>query len=517
MIHAAAGRRRVAPTLAAAGVVWSVLGAQGCLERRTADASPARVPELTIGYADPRPRVSVDRGIATIVNNLTSERLLSLGRDGRPEAALVERWQESPDGLTWRFTLRKDLRLQDGSPLDAPVVRDWLTASLRASADQGGLFPGLRGITSIEAPGPLEFVVHLSQPDDLLLEGLAYTSPQGGRDGNRTAGPFRIDSRDREGVKLSAFPDYYRGRPRLERIQIREFPSARNAWGAMMRGELDFLYDVPPEALEFIEQSSTTFVATFLRPYVTTLVFNEAHPVLGLRDVRVALNAAVNRTEIIKVALRGRGYPATDHVWPKHWAYDPLQPRFRYDAARAAALLDAQGLRPDRLHGRDRGARFAFTCLVPGDEPRFEQVALLVQRQLVEVGVDMQLESVPVPVLQQRLRSGTYDAFLFELGSGHGLGWAYWFWHSSSGPQWVTTGYRSADAALEAVRGARTDDGRRDAVRQLRRAMHTDPPGAFLYWSESTRAVSRRFDIPHVPDRDILFTVSQWRLAPPVD
>jgi hypothetical protein len=50
-------------------------------------------------------------------------------------------------------------------------------------------------------------------------------------------------------------------------------------------------------------------------------------------------------------------------------------------------------------------------------------------------------------------------------------------------------------------------------VRSLQQVLHEDPPAVFLYWRETTRAVSRRFDVPFVPDRDILVTVAQWRLA----
>ena len=45
--------------------------------------------------------------------------------------------------------------------------------------------------------------------------------------------------------------------------------------------------------------------------------------------------------------------------------------------------------------------------------------------------------------------------------------------------------------------------------------MREDPPGIFLYWSETTRAVSRRFIVPREQDRDIFSTVAQWREAPP--
>ena len=122
-----------------------------------------------------------------------------------------------------------------------------------------------------------------------------------------------------------------------------------------MRGEIDMLYEVAPDALDFIEQSSNTQVRSFLRPFVFTMGLNVKHPVLADRDVRRALNMAVNRTEIIKRVFRDHAYPATDHVWPRHWAYDHELPRLRYDPEKAIELLEAKGLRIPPADARERG------------------------------------------------------------------------------------------------------------------------------------------------------------------
>ena len=57
----------------------------------------------------PNTRPSDSRGLDVIVGLLADERLVGLTRDGRPEPRLAERWDVSPDGLTWRFTLRPGL------------------------------------------------------------------------------------------------------------------------------------------------------------------------------------------------------------------------------------------------------------------------------------------------------------------------------------------------------------------------------------------------------------------------
>jgi hypothetical protein len=77
----------------------------------------------------------------------------------------------------------------------------------------------------------------------------------------------------------------------------------------------------------------------------------------------------------------------------------------------------------------------------------------------------------------------------------------------------VRSGYATTDAALDAVRAARTDDEMRAAVSGFQHTLVADPPGVFLCWSEIARAVTRRFAVPPERDRDVMGTLPQWRLA----
>ena len=99
-----------------------------------------------------------------------------------------------------------------------------------------------------------------------------------GADGSG-AGPFRLDTRTPGKATLAPLRALL-PRPirRSTAITIAEYPSQREAWSAMLRGDVDVLYDVAPEAFEFVKESPNAHVASFLRPYVTALTFNMAHP-----------------------------------------------------------------------------------------------------------------------------------------------------------------------------------------------------------------------------------------------
>lgn len=506
----------VAVLACAASAIW---GASACRTTTPVSSRPAPV-RLAIGYAGPG-RIS-GVGARALGYLITSERLVQFRRDGRIEPSLAERWEQSADGLTWRFLLRPNLTFHDGKPIDAEVSARHVRACRVA---------GCRDIASVETDGPRTVVVRMRRPSALLLDSLNDVAIYS--DGEVSAGPFRAvpnapgaeagpDQRDT--YSFEAFPQFHRGYPTVDRVDLKLFPNARNAWAAMMRGEIDMLYEVAPDALDFIEQSSNTQVRSFLRPYVFTMGLNVKHPVLADRDVRRALNMAVNRTEIIKRVFRDHAYPATDHIWPRHWAYDHEVPRLRYDPATATELLEAKGLRIRSADGANRAARsdtpsrFRFTCLTLDGDMRFERTGLLLQRQLAEVGVDMRIEVLPVAEFMRRLQIGQFDAFLVDMISKTGLDSVYQTWHSPDGtPKMFVTGYTAADGALDRLRDARTEEETRQAVRSLQQVMRDDPPAVFLLWSHTSRAVSARFRVPLTPDRDIFATLPQWTLVSPPD
>jgi hypothetical protein len=150
---------------------------------------------------------------------------------------------------------------------------------------------------------------------------------------------------------------------------------------------------------------------------------------------------------------------------------------------------------------------------VPAGIPLFERLALHVQRAMLEVGVDLRLEPVPLAELSRRLARGDFDTYLLEM-NGFGLGWTYWLWHSEASRPFVASGYRGADAALDALRHADSDPDLRDRLRAVRERFREDPPAIFLCWPQATRAVSTRFALPVGEDRDILSSLARWQAVP---
>jgi peptide/nickel transport system substrate-binding protein len=308
---------------------------------------------------------------------------------------------------------------------------------------------------------------------------------------------------------MKAFPKYYRGAPGMREIGLNMYPTQRKAWAALMRSDVDMLHEVSRDAVEFVEAETTVNTFSFPRPYYIPLVFNVRHPLFKRADVRIAINEALDRAAIVRDGMRGRGRPADGPVWPEHWAYPGPSRGFDFDPNAAQERLDKAGL---RLKPGPDGTplRFSFSCLMFANDTRFNKLAVLVQKQLADVGIDMKLIPVPQKQLVPRLQAGDFDAFIFEM-AGRSLSWTYQFWRSNQG--YINGGYTTADPVLDRIQGARSEAEVKTAVAELARTLHDDPPAAFLAWQQTSRAVATRFDVAAEQNRDIFTSIWQWRPA----
>ena len=440
---------------------------------------------------------------------LFADPLLVLDWHGRPVARLAtgSEWQD--DGLTLKVRLQPGVKFHDGTTLTARVVADILRQQMHPKKQDSVRF---RYVKAIETPDDHTVLFRLSQPDGFLVEAIAGTPMVDETKPDIGTGPFRIVSRDKV-IVVEKNDAYYRGLPGIDGVQITTYDTPRTAWAAMMRGEVDMVQEVNRDSVEFLEGASRFELYTSLRPFYMPLVFNLRHPILSRLEVRRALAVAIDRDEILREVLRGHGTVADDPIWPNHWAYNPAGRKYTHDPAAARAALDAAGLpvRPASVPGA-MDSRFRIGCVFWEKGSQYERTALLLQRQLAEVGVDLALERADQKTLITRAGRGEFDTYVFQLASGKAFDIAYRFWRSGPG-QYQNTGYTGADAALDRLRLARTDADVRVAVAELRQRFFEDVPAAFLVWPETTRAVDSRFDVGDRSDPEFFANLWRWKPA----
>jgi peptide/nickel transport system substrate-binding protein len=474
------------------------------------DAStPPRQPlSLTIGIPEGT-AAAAGLGAGQQANMLALEGLTQVNADGRVVPRIAERWQWEQGGLLLRMFIRPRVQFHDGTPLTAALAAQVLERVISRPSNRA-LYPSVSDITQVHAEGELELVIRLSQPSAFLLEDLSVPL----QFGDAGTGPYRVTKRQDSEITLEKFKPYYLGEPSIDRVVLRPFDALRTTWTSLLRGEVNMVTEVPPESLEFIKSADVqTF--SFQHWYQFMLAFNMNDPRFASPALRRALNMAVDRSALIKNSLRGFGTPATSPLWPKYWAIDASVPAYRYDPSDAASLLDEAGYKKGKAEATTGipNARLRLTCLIPRKFSVLERLALELQRQLYDVGVDVTFELLDPAQYDARIREGKFEAILVDMISGPTLGRPFIFWRSAKNYRGLNVfGYENAEAErlFQTLRTSSSEAAIRSATRRLQQVLLEDPPAVFLAWNERARVVRREFDVVQENGRDPISTLWRW-------
>lgn len=490
--------------LAAAGVFALLLptcALHGCTRRQEARQAPTL---LRVGFGmGPSARLDA---VGVLTSMLYAEGLVTHDWNGHTEPLLAESWKWSTDRKTLHVQLKKDVHFHDGTPLTAETVVRFLRK--RTEGDKRAL--GFTYVTAVNAVGELSMDIQLSRPDAFLIPELSdvrLTHPDNADTGT---GPFRLVNR--KPIESVRFDNYHGGPSPLSGVNIAVYDSQRSAWAALMKGDVDVVQEVSRESVEFMKDSSRVRPFSTVQPFYVPIFLNQSHPALRNREVRLAMLEALDRQAIIKQAMNGFGQIADGPIWPQHWAYAAPGQRHAYDPAMARARLERAGFplkaRPD---GPD--SRFSFRCVVFGEDPQYERIALMVQRQLFDVGIDMNIEMLSLKEIGYRAANGDFDGLLARANSSRTLNLLYQFWRSATGVDspFINSGYTETNDAFDRFRLAGTEEETRTAVEELVQRFHNDVPALFIAWVEVTRAVNTKFSVGDDRTPDPFVNLWKWR------
>jgi len=478
----------------AAGLLLVLVGTTRC-DNAGPRVSHPDVPVLRVGIGG-APSQTAERGVQQFISNISNEGLLRVDQLGRPEPWLAESWRMSHDGLLLTIHLRRNVAFQDGSPVEAQTVVNVLRQNLPKA-----LGSSFEDVDTIAVDKDDEIRIRFRHPSSFVAESLFDLPIQKPGSGVGT-GPFMITTPYASltnSAKMTANDRYYLGHPVIDGIAINYYPNVRAAWAEMLRDRLDMLYEVGVDALDSMEGASSVSLYTFDRPYQYAVLLNSRSPKLRSPRTRRALNQAVDRSALVRLALAGHGTPSAGPVSQHHWAFRNPGSTFDYRPAEAAATL-----------ATNHSERMSLRCLTPAGPP-YERLALVLKQQLQDVGVDMSIGEVAPDGLVPALSKPDFEALLIDVNTGWGLFRPYRWFHSKGTQNLIGFSSGSVDAALDRVRHAANDGDYRAGTAAFQQAIEDDPPAIFLAWSDRSRAVARRFDVQAEAGRDVLSTLRLWK------
>lgn len=338
---------------------------------------------------------------------------------GKPQPRLAERWNRSADGRSYTVVLRS-ATFQDGRPVTADDVKfsyefylhpqypDTDEALLEidgAQAYKQGRAPAVSGITVVD-PRTVRFT--LTRRYAFFVEGVlgAAIMPRHawvGVDMSRMlehpyarqpvgAGPFRLtDWKQNDSMSFEAFPGYWNGRPEVDRAVIRWIPEPATLEAELRAGHVDAAV-IQPDDFPAFQRDPRVRPLRMTAEYCYWFGFNHKHPFFQDVRVRRALAQAVDRDTMVRTLARGYGRMVNSIIPPQAPLYNASLTGHRYDPVGARNLLREAGFAPGpdgilQKDGRPFRVRYNFLS-----EKRYQDVGLVVQQYLREVGVDITLQ-----------------------------------------------------------------------------------------------------------------------------
>lgn len=452
------------------------------------------------------------------IGNLIYASLVRVDKDLRLEGEMAEGWEISPDERVVTFRLRKGIRWHDGVEVTADDVEFTyrLMVDPKTPTAYGEAF---RQVQKTQVVDRYTYRVTYERPYApalirwgmwILPKHLLEKPWREGQDLRLTVqnrhpvgtGPYKFQEwRTGEKIVLVANPDYFEGRPYIDRVVYRIIPDQATIFLELKARNIDLAGLTP---LQFRRQVDYPAFRKFFRRYqylsnsYTYLGFNLLDPRFQDKRVRQAIAYAIDKQEIIDGVLLGLGQVAVGPYKPGTWVYNPDVKRYPYDPEQAKALLHAAGwidTDGDGIVEKD-GKPFRFTIRTNQGNAVRIQTAEIIQRRLKAVGIDARIHVVEwAAFINTFIRKKDFEAII--LGWGLGLDPdQYDIWHSSkTGPEELNhISYKNphVDELLEAGRRTFGEAKRKAIYFRLQEILAEEQPLVFLYVPEALVAVSAR-------------------------
>jgi peptide/nickel transport system substrate-binding protein len=458
-------------------------------------------------------------------------------RNGPPsfKPALATSWQFSPDRKTLTFRLNPKVRWSDGSPVtSADVV---FSNQAAASPEVGWVGADVKeAIDSVSAPDPNTVVYHFSRlyPYQLMdaVEGnviparayrevpFADWPKRPFLEAPLSSGPFLLKRYERGAlIELERNKSYFRApRPGLDEVVFRILPDEATLVNELMSGGIDFMENVPVDAVKKIEASARLRLVRVPDLSYAFISWNTGRPIFSDPRVRRALTLAIDRQAIIEGLLPGVGRPSAGPILSFMWAADPALKPLPYDPAAARALLKEAGWEDRNSDGLldHEGVPFRFELETNQGSSLRADIVQMVAAQLKKVGVEATPRILEFGAFISRHEKHDYDAFVSSWRESTKVDLKSAF-HSSSIAGAYNYGQYADPELDQVIDKARMESDRAAAGKLWARAqaiIARDQPYTFLFERDRLHAVLRNLTGLRPSPRSAYAGLEEWALGP---
>jgi len=458
------------------------------------------------------PILASDTSSSSICSNIFNG-LVKYDKDLNLIGDLAQRWEISDDKLTITFHLRENVFWQDGHQFSSKDVE----FTYKKLIDPETITPysgDFQMVDKFEVIDNYTIKVTYKEPfvpglsswgmsiiPKHLLEGQNLHKTDFSRNPIGT-GYYRFKKwKSQEKIELVYYDKYFEGRPYISRYINRVIPDETTIFLELQTRNADYA-GISPIAYKF--KTNTKFFnknfTKFRLPSFgyTYLGYNLEKELFKDKKVRIALDYAIDKEEIIKIIFFGLAKPITGPFIIDSWAYNNDISPHSFNPEKAKQLLKQAGWKDSNNDGilDKNGRRFEFSITTNQGNDRRIKTAEIIQKRLKEIGIKVKIRVLEWSVfILECTQKKNFDTVL--------LGWSlsldpdpFDIWHSSKTKEgeFNFLGYNNPEVDRLILEGRRTFDQkiRQKLYRKIHELIFNDQPCMFLYSPDSLLVIDKR-------------------------
>jgi peptide/nickel transport system substrate-binding protein len=370
-----------------------------------------------------------------------TDKLVYVDADGKVSPWIAESWEQNDAATAFTLRLKKGVTFSDGTPLDASAVVTnldiWYAGRKTEGINPIGLFPktydraeavDATTVKVVFKAPTLSFIPTLGYHGSILISPKTIAQPAAQQaDLGKTSGsgPFLVDSwKEGDFVKLVKRRDYNWGPPAvghtgpafLDSITYKLVAEQSLRVSSVQSGQADVAYNPSPQELQSLKKGGFTVATPRYLGFVNGFAINTKLPPYDDVKVRQALQAGINRQEIIDTVYTPDWKLATSFIQSNVPGATDHGDLLAYDPAKAANLLDDAGWTKGAGGIRTKdGKQLLLTLHSNPYLATAKEIDELIAQQLGKIGWKVLIRAYDVPTYGEKVRYGSPTVPAYEV------------------------------------------------------------------------------------------------------